>query len=53
MTKMVNHFHNSIRLAKYKWNTEKQQLLDELKRAKENNVDNRYVIFYDPNDFID
>ncbi|XP_050520968.1 deformed epidermal autoregulatory factor 1 [Daktulosphaira vitifoliae] len=41
MTKLVNHFHNSIRVAKYKWNTEKQQLLSELKRAKENNVDNR------------
>ncbi|XP_050443414.1 deformed epidermal autoregulatory factor 1 homolog [Adelges cooleyi] len=41
MMKMVNHFHNSMRVAKYKWNTEKQQLLDELKRAKDNCIDNR------------
>ncbi|XP_025424625.1 deformed epidermal autoregulatory factor 1 [Sipha flava] len=41
MIKMVHHFRNSMRVAKYKWNTEKQDLLAELKRAKENSIENR------------
>lgn len=41
MIKMVHHFRNSMRVAKYKWNTEKQELLAELKRAKENSLENR------------
>lgn len=41
MIKMVSHFRNSMRVAKYKWNTEKQELLAELKRAKENSIDTR------------
>lgn len=41
MIKMVHHFRNSMRVAKYKWNTEKQDLLAELKRAKENSLENR------------
>jgi len=30
-----------MRVAKYKWSTEKQELLAELKRAKENSIENR------------
>ncbi|KAL5242536.1 hypothetical protein ACI65C_009946 [Semiaphis heraclei] len=41
MIKMVHHFRNSMRVAKYKWSTEKQELLAELKRAKENSIENR------------
>lgn len=41
MIKMVHHFRNSMRVAKYKWNTEKQELLAELKRAKENSIEHR------------
>ncbi|VVC34261.1 SAND domain-like,Zinc finger, MYND-type,SAND domain [Cinara cedri] len=41
MIKMVHHFRNSMRVAKYKWNTEKQELLAELKTAKENSIENR------------
>lgn len=36
MLKMVNHFRSAMRVAKYKWNTEKQELLAELRRAKDN-----------------
>lgn len=41
MIKMVHHFRNSMRVAKYKWSTEKQELLAELKRAKEISIENR------------
>lgn len=41
MIKMVHHFRNSMRVAKYKWNTEKQELLAELKRAKDNSIEHR------------
>lgn len=41
MLKMVNYFRNAMRVAKYKWNTEKQELLAELKRAKDNSIENR------------
>jgi len=41
MIKMVHHFRNSMRVAKYKWNTEKQELLAELKQAKESSMGNR------------
>ncbi|XP_001947246.1 deformed epidermal autoregulatory factor 1 homolog [Acyrthosiphon pisum] len=41
MIKMMNHFRNSMRVAKYKWNMEKQELLAKLKRANENSIENR------------
>eukprot|EP00102_Acyrthosiphon_pisum_P025590 XP_016662800.1 PREDICTED: deformed epidermal autoregulatory factor 1-like isoform X2 [Acyrthosiphon pisum] len=41
MIKMVHHFRNSMRVAKYEWSTEKQELLAELRRANENSIENR------------
>ncbi|CAI6373960.1 unnamed protein product [Macrosiphum euphorbiae] len=41
MIKMAHHFRNSMRVAKYKWSTEKQELLAKLKKANENSIENR------------